>query len=102
VKAVLVSGVVDMERIAQMLSARRAAREEAYFAVARIDDDELRDAAAEDEQRRAKARARHADATRSNLGLGHDIRAGLLEPSDAQLRRSGTSSATCSFATTAS
>jgi hypothetical protein len=62
------------------------AREEAYFAGARIDDDELRDAAAEDEQRRAQARARHAEATRSNLGLGHDIRAGLIEPSDAQLR----------------
>jgi hypothetical protein len=62
------------------------AREEAYFAGARIDDDELRDAAAEDEQRRAQARARHAEATRSNLGLGHDIRAGLIEPSEAQLR----------------
>ena len=65
---------------------RAPAREEAYFAGARLDDDELRDAAAEDEQRRAQARARHADATRSNLGLGHDIRAGLIEPTDAQLR----------------
>jgi hypothetical protein len=62
------------------------ARDEAYFAGARLDDDELRDAAAEDEQRRAGARARHAEATRSNLGLGHDIRAGLIQPSDAQLR----------------
>jgi hypothetical protein len=62
------------------------AREEAYFAGARIDDDELRDAAAEDEQRRAQARARHAEATRSNLGLGHDIRAGLIDPTDAQFR----------------
>jgi hypothetical protein len=61
------------------------AREEAYVAGARIDDDELRDAAAEDEQRRAQARARHAEATRSNLGLGHDIRAGLIDPTDAQL-----------------
>ena len=63
------------------------AREEAYFAGARIDDDELRDAAAEDEQRRAQARARHADATRSNLGLGHDIRAGLIEPTDSPAPR---------------
>jgi hypothetical protein len=62
------------------------AREEAYFAGTRIDDDELRDAAAEDEQRRAQTRARHAEATRSNLGLGHDIRAGLIDPTDAQLR----------------
>ncbi|HEY6395931.1 MAG TPA: hypothetical protein VIX82_00610, partial [Solirubrobacteraceae bacterium] len=62
------------------------AREDSYFAGARIDDDELRDAAAEDGQRRAQARARHAEATRSNLGLGHDIRAGLIQPSEAQLR----------------
>jgi hypothetical protein len=61
------------------------AREEAYFAGARLDDHELRDAAAEDEQRRAQARARHAEATRSNLGLGHDIRAALIDPTDAQL-----------------
>ena len=79
------------------------AREEAYFAGARIDDDELRDAAAEDEQRRAQARARHAEATRSNLGLGHDIRAGLIDPTDAQLHAlTGRSSANCSSATTAS
>ena len=62
------------------------AREEAYFAGARLNDDELRDAAAEDEQRRAQARARHVEATRSNLGLGHDIRAELLEPTEAQLK----------------
>lgn len=62
------------------------AREEAYFAGARLDDAELRDAAAEDEQRRAAVRARHAEATRSNLGLGHDIRAGLIQPSETQLR----------------
>ena len=61
------------------------AREDAYFAGARLDDDELRDAAADDEHRRAQARARHADATRSNLGLGHDIRAGLIQPTEAQL-----------------
>ncbi len=62
------------------------AREEAYFAGARLNDDELRDAAATDEQRRAQARARHAQATRSNLGLGHDIRAGLLQPTEGQLQ----------------
>jgi hypothetical protein len=61
------------------------AREDAYFAGARLHDDEIRDAAAEDEQRRAQARARHAEATRSNLGLGHDIRAGLIDPRDSQL-----------------
>jgi len=61
------------------------AREEAYFAGARLDDDELRAAAADEETRRAQARARQADATRSNLGLGHDIRAGLIDPTQAQL-----------------
>ncbi len=65
------------------------AREDSYFAGARLDDDELRDAAAEDEARRAQARARYADATRSNLGLGHDIRAGLMDPRDSQLRALG-------------
>jgi hypothetical protein len=62
-----------------------SAWEEAYFVGARLDDNELRDAAAADEQRRAQARARHVEATRSNLGLGHDIRAGLIQLSDAQL-----------------
>jgi hypothetical protein len=33
---------------------------------------------------RAEARAREAEATRSNLGLGHDLRAGLLDPTEAQ------------------
>jgi hypothetical protein len=62
------------------------ARDEAYFAGARLDDAELKDAAAEDEQRRAQARARQDQAERSNLGLGHDIRAGLIDPTDTQLR----------------
>ena len=46
------------------------AREQAYFAGAKLDDAELREAGAEEENRRARARARQADATRSNLGLG--------------------------------
>src|SRR3954447_15921460 len=37
------------------------AREEAYFGGARLDDDELRDAAEQDRQRRAAERARHAE-----------------------------------------
>jgi hypothetical protein len=62
------------------------AREDAYFAGARLDDADLREARAEDQDLRAQARARQAEATRSNLGLGHDIRAGLIQPTDAQLR----------------
>ena len=61
------------------------AREDAYFAGARIDDADLRDAAADDRQRRQAARARHAAAVNTNLGLGHDIRAGLMDPTDGQL-----------------
>jgi hypothetical protein len=62
------------------------AREHAYFAGAKLDDAELREAGAEEENRRARARARQAEATRSNLGLGHDIRAGLIQLTDGQLR----------------
>jgi hypothetical protein len=62
------------------------AREEAYFAGARLDDADLREARAEDQDLRARARARQAEATRSNLGLGHDLRAGLIQPTETQLR----------------
>ena len=61
------------------------AREEAYFAGAKLADDELRDAAAEDRKRRQAERARQAEAERSNLGLGHDITAKLMDPTDTQL-----------------
>jgi hypothetical protein len=61
------------------------AREDAYFGGARLDDEELRDAAEEDRRRRAAERARHAEATASNLGLGHDIRAALNDPTHDQL-----------------
>jgi hypothetical protein len=61
------------------------AREDAYFAGARLQDDELREAAAADQQRKRAARERHHAAVRTNLGLGHDIRAGVMDPTDAQL-----------------
>lgn len=79
-----------------------AAREAAYFARAKRDDDERRDAAAEDGKRRAQARVRQAEATPSDLGLGHDSRTGLIEPGMRNYTRSRRSSATCSPATTAS
>jgi hypothetical protein len=63
-----------------------AAREPAYFSGARLDDDQLRAAADEDRQRRAGERARQIEAIASNLGLGHDIRAGLIDPTETQLR----------------
>ena len=36
-------------------------------------------------ERRHEQRQRQADAVRTNLGLGHDLRAGLIDPSPAQL-----------------
>ena len=66
---------------------RRAARAEpAYFAGAGLDAPDLRDAAAG--RTRAPPRAAPAPAprpSRTNLGLGHDLRAGLIDPSPAQL-----------------
>ena len=61
------------------------AREEAFFAGGRLDDNELRAAGQEDRERRNAQRLRQAEATNSNLGLGHDLRAGLLDPTPGQL-----------------
>src|SRR4051794_28179618 len=57
----------------------------AYFAGAGLDAPDLREAVAEERERRHEQRQRQAEAVRSNLGLGHDLRAGLLDPSPAQL-----------------
>ena len=62
------------------------AREEAFFAGAGLNDDELQQAATNDRARKQQAKLRHAEATRRNLGLGHDIRAGLMEPTPGQLQ----------------
>ena len=61
------------------------AREEAFFAGAALDDDDLQAAGQEDRERRNALRLRQADATNSNLGLGHDLRAGLMDPTRGQL-----------------
>jgi ParB-like chromosome segregation protein Spo0J len=61
------------------------AREEAYFAGAQLEDDEMRDAAAHERDRVAAERIRQARAERSNLGLGQDIAAGLTDPRSGQL-----------------
>ena len=61
------------------------AREDAFFKGARINDEEMRGAAEEDRKRNQSWRTRQADATRTNLGLGHDIRAGLMDPQPDQL-----------------
>jgi hypothetical protein len=61
------------------------AREEAYFSGARLEDDEMRDAAAQERDRIAADRVRQAEAERSNLGLGQDIAAGLTGLGSGQL-----------------
>jgi hypothetical protein len=61
------------------------AREESYFADARLHDADLRAAGADDREQRAAAHDRRAETTASNLGLSHDIRAGLADPSAEQL-----------------
>ncbi|MGO9960531.1 MAG: ParB/RepB/Spo0J family partition protein [Solirubrobacteraceae bacterium] len=61
------------------------AREETFFKGASLNDADLRDAADEDRKRTQAWRQRQADATRTNLGLGHDIRAGLTDPQERQL-----------------
>src|SRR4051794_11890571 len=62
-----------------------AAADPAYFAGAGLDAPDLREALADERTRRHEQRQRHAEAVRTNLGLGHDLRAGLIDPSPAQL-----------------
>jgi hypothetical protein len=82
----VIDPVFMIDAVRQQLADASAetAREETYFGGARLDDDELRDAAEQDRRRRAAERARHAEATASNLSLGHDIRAALADPSHDQ------------------
>jgi hypothetical protein len=61
------------------------ATDPAYFAGAHLDAPDLRDALADEKARRHDQRQRHADAVRTNLGLGHDLRAGLIDPTPSQL-----------------
>jgi hypothetical protein len=77
--------MIDLAREALQAGSEEPARDEAFFAGARIEDAELRDAAEEDRRRKQQARVRQAEATRTNLGLGHDIRAGLIDPTAGQL-----------------
>jgi hypothetical protein len=62
------------------------AKEEAYFAGAKLHDDEMHEAAAQERDRIAAERLRQAQAERSNLGLGQDIAAGLTDPTSGQLQ----------------
>src|SRR4051794_2244734 len=72
----VIDPVFMLDAIRQQLedSDGAAARDQSYFAGAHLDDAELRAAGEQDRARRADARARQIDATRANLGLGHDLR----------------------------
>jgi hypothetical protein len=72
------------EQLGENIDATQAA-EQAYFAGAKLSDEEMGAAAAEDQQRRQAERQRQGEAERSNLGLGHDIAAGLIDPTGDQL-----------------
>jgi hypothetical protein len=78
--------MIDLAREALQAGSDEPARDEAFFAGAKLDDADLRDVAEEHRQRKQEARARQAEATRTNLGLGHDIRAGLIDPTAGQLQ----------------
>ncbi len=60
-------------------------RDESYFGAAKVTDEDTKQAAAADRERRAEARERQQSAANSNLGLGHDIAAGLMDPRSEQL-----------------
>jgi hypothetical protein len=84
----IIDPVFMLDAIREQLEAGdgTVAREQSYFAGAGLHDPELRAAGEHDREQRAEARARQAEATRSNLGLGHDLRAGLIDPTAAQLQ----------------
>ena len=84
----VVNPVFTIDLVRDQLANRQVdevAREEAFFAGAGLDDDELRAAEQEDRARKNAHRLRQAEATSSNLGLGHDLRAGLMDPTPGQL-----------------
>jgi hypothetical protein len=84
----VVNPVFTIDLVRNQLADRQddeIAREEAFFAGAGLDDDELRAAGQEDRARKHAQRLRQAEATSSNLGLGHDLRAGLIDPTPGQL-----------------
>jgi hypothetical protein len=63
----------------------RPAAVETFFQTANLSDDDMATARVDDHKRRQAERARHTEATSSNLGLGSDITAGLMDPHADQL-----------------
>jgi hypothetical protein len=63
----------------------RVAKEETFFGGSDIRDDEVEDAAEAERLRREGERRGQTEAAAMNTGLGHDIRAGLMDPTQQQL-----------------
>jgi ParB-like nuclease domain len=63
----------------------RPAKAETFFCAANLTDDDMTTAQADDHKRRQAERARRLEATSSNLGLGSDLAAGLVDPHGDQL-----------------
>ncbi len=61
------------------------ARDEAFFGGASLDDEDLKAAKEAEEQRKQAEALRRREGVTSNLGLGHDIAAGLMDPTSEQL-----------------
>jgi hypothetical protein len=61
------------------------AQEESFFGGARLEDDAMKAAADAERQEAGLLRKQRQAASTSNLGLGHDLRAGILEPTADQL-----------------
>ncbi len=64
----------------------KPAKDEAYFAGAKLADEELQSVGQADRERRSAERKRQAEAANRNIGLGHDLRAGLIDPTPTQLQ----------------
>ncbi len=92
----VVDAAFMIDLVAEHLKVESAApaREEAFFKGASLNDEDLC-CASEDDRRRTHAwRQRQADATRTNLGLGHDIRSRFMAPRSVSYTRSKASCAT--------
>ncbi len=63
----------------------KPAKDESYFGAAGISDEDTKEAAAAERERRAETRERQQTAANSNLGLGHDITSRLMDPRSEQL-----------------
>jgi hypothetical protein len=79
ISVAMANRLADMQELTPELTEAVATR------ITSTDDDDLRERPPKTSSDGHRHRARHADATCINIGLGHDIRAGLMDPRDSQL-----------------